>query len=116
MGVTAVPLNSIGIIGGGAWGRALGQTRQQAGTGGVLRQAGRGVVLWARESEVVEEINVQHRNTPFLPDVALDTGLRATSNLAEIAAQAVVLMVAPAQHVRAVASELARHLPAGTPV
>jgi glycerol-3-phosphate dehydrogenase (NAD(P)+) len=103
----AVPFDSIGIVGGGAWGTALGQT---------LRQAGREVVLWARESEVVEEINTQHHNTPFLPGVALDAGLRATTNLAEIAAQAVVLMVAPAQHVRAVANELARQLPAGTPV
>jgi glycerol-3-phosphate dehydrogenase (NAD(P)+) len=103
----AVPFNSIGIVGGGAWGTALGQT---------LRQAGREVVLWARESEVVEEINTQHHNTPFLPGVALDAGLRATGNLAEIAAQAVVLMVAPAQHVRAVANELVRQLPAGTPV
>src|SRR5262249_56657135 len=98
--------NSIGVVGGGAWGTALGQT---------LRQAGREVVLWARESEVVEEINSQHHNTPFLPGVALDTGLRATGNLAEIAAQAVVMMVAPAQHVRAVASAPAANLPAGPP-
>jgi glycerol-3-phosphate dehydrogenase (NAD(P)+) len=105
--VTAVPFNSIGIIGGGAWGTALGQT---------LRQAGRDVMLWARERDVVDEINKQHANTAFLPGVTLDAGLRATGNLREIAAQAVVLMVAPAQHVRAVAGELAGHLPAGKPV
>ena len=105
--VTAVPFNSIGIIGGGAWGTALGQT---------LRQAGRDVMLWAREREVVDEINKQHANNAFLPGVTLDAGLRATGNLREIAAQAVVLMVAPAQHVRAVAGELAGHLPAGKPV
>jgi glycerol-3-phosphate dehydrogenase (NAD(P)+) len=102
-----VPFNSIGIIGGGAWGTALGQT---------LRQAGRDVMLWARERDVVDEINKQHANTAFLPGVTLDAGLRATGNLREIAAQAVVLMVAPAQHVRAVAGELAGHLPAGKPV
>ena len=106
-GVTAVPFDTIGIIGGGAWGTALGQT---------LRQAGRDVVLWAREMEVVDEINKRHANTPFLPGVTLDRGLRATGDLKDIAAQAVVMLVAPAQYVRAVASELARHLPTGTPV
>ena len=62
------------------------------------------------------EINASHANTAFLPGVALDPALRATTELADIAAQDVVLMVAPAQHVRGVAAELARHLPAGKPV
>ena len=100
-------INSVGIVGGGAWGTALGQT---------LRLAGRDVALWAREVEVVAEINDAHANTPFLPGVALDAGLRATPRLADIAAQDVVLMVAPTQHVRAVAGELAKHLPPGKPV
>ena len=68
-------------------------------------------VLWAREAEVAAEINASHANTAFLPGVPLDAGLRATAELADIAALDVVLMVAPAQHVRAVAGELAAHLP-----
>jgi glycerol-3-phosphate dehydrogenase (NAD(P)+) len=48
--------------------------------------------------------------------VPLDAGLKATANLADIARQDVVLMVAPAQHVRFVAQELAPQLPAGKPV
>jgi glycerol-3-phosphate dehydrogenase (NAD(P)+) len=102
-----VPYNSFGIVGGGAWGTALGQT---------LRQAGRDVVLWAREREVVEEINAEHRNTPFLPGVTLDAGLRATGELRDVAVQDVLLMVTPAQYVRPVAAELAGHLPAAKPV
>ena len=99
--------DSVGIVGGGAWGTALAQT---------LRLAGRDVVLWAREAEVVAEINGAHANTAFLPGVALDPALRATTELADIAAQDVVLMVAPAQHVRGAAAELSRHLGAGKPV
>jgi glycerol-3-phosphate dehydrogenase (NAD(P)+) len=98
---------TVGVIGGGAWGTALAQT---------LRCAGRDVLLWAREPEVVEEINGRHTNTPFLPGIALDPALRATGNLVEIAGQSIVLMVAPAQHVRALASGLARHLAGATPV
>ncbi|HZA01941.1 MAG TPA: NAD(P)H-dependent glycerol-3-phosphate dehydrogenase, partial [Hyphomicrobiaceae bacterium] len=100
-------VQTVGVIGGGAWGTALAQT---------LRRAGREVLLWAREPDVVEEINGRHTNTPFLPGIPLDPALRATGNLAEIAGQSDVLMVAPAQHVRAVASALSRHLPAATPV
>jgi glycerol-3-phosphate dehydrogenase (NAD(P)+) len=102
-----VSFTSLGIIGGGAWGTALAQT---------LRQAGREVVLWARESEVVDDINRRQTNALFLPGVRLDAGLRATADLAEMAAQDVVLLVSPAQHVRAVSGDLARHLAEGTPV
>ena len=99
--------DSVGIVGGGAWGTALAQT---------LRLAGRDVVLWAREPEVVAEINAAHANTPFLPGVALHPALRATDDLADIAARDVVLMVAPAQHVRSVAADLGKHLRGGKPV
>jgi glycerol-3-phosphate dehydrogenase (NAD(P)+) len=102
-----VTFDSVGVIGGGAWGTALAQT---------LRLAGRRVRLWAREAEVVSEITGSHINTAFLPGVPLDPDLRATTDLADIAAQDAVLMVAPAQHVRAVSRELAKFLQAGKPV
>jgi glycerol-3-phosphate dehydrogenase (NAD(P)+) len=102
-----VTLNSIGIIGAGAWGTALGQT---------MRLAGRSVLIWAREGEVVAEIEASHSNFAFLPGVALDLALRATGRLADVAACDVVLMVAPAQHVRAVAVQLAPDLAAGKPL
>ena len=100
-------IRSIGVIGAGAWGTALAQT---------ARLAGRDVVLWAREPEVCHEINAEHSNKVFLPGVTLDPGLTATDDLARIAGQDAILMVAPAQHVRAVGAELARHLKSGTPV
>jgi glycerol-3-phosphate dehydrogenase (NAD(P)+) len=102
-----VAFNSVGIVGGGAWGTALAQT---------ARLAGREVLLWALEADVVAEINARHSNTPFLPGVPLDPGLRATGTLADIARFDVVLMVAPAQHVRTIAGQLAPHLPPGKPV
>ena len=63
-------IDSVGIVGGGAWGTALAQ---------VMRHAGREVVLWARESEVVASINARHINEAFLPGITLDKGVRATS-------------------------------------
>lgn len=99
--------DSVGVIGGGAWGTALAQT---------LRLAGRQVRVWVREAEVAAEINASHANSAFLPGVTLDPGLAATTELGDVATQDVVLMVAPAQHVRGVAGALAPHLPAGKPV
>lgn len=100
-------MQSVGVIGGGAWGTALAQT---------ARLAGRSVTLWAREPEVVADINERHVNASFLQGVALDPALVATSDLERIAQADAVLMVAPAQHVRSVATELAAYLPAGKPV
>lgn len=99
--------SSVGIIGGGAWGTALAQT---------ACRAGRDTLLWAREPEVVAEIAASRTNTPFLPGVRLDPALQATAQLADVAARDVVLMVAPAQHVRATGAALAPHLTPDTPV
>lgn len=100
-------LDSVGVIGGGAWGTALAQT---------LRLAGRDVIIWAREPETVEDINVRRVNSAFLPGIDLDPGLSATTRLADIAKCDAILVVAPAQHVRGVCGELAAHVRAGQPV
>jgi glycerol-3-phosphate dehydrogenase (NAD(P)+) len=106
MGELRVALTSVGIIGGGAWGTALAQT---------MRLAGRDTLLWAREPEVIDGINSRHENVLFLPGVPLDRGLKATGEIADIAKLDIILMVAPAQHVRAVATTLAPQLAAGKP-
>ena len=72
---TRVNIDSVGIVGGGAWGTALAQT---------MRRAGRDVVLWAREADVVASINERHVNETFLPGVTLDAGIRATGKLADV--------------------------------
>jgi glycerol-3-phosphate dehydrogenase (NAD(P)+) len=73
-------------------------------------------LIWAREPEVVAEIAASRTNSVFLPGVALDPALQATGDLAEVVRCDVVLMVAPAQHVRAAGAQLALHLLPGTPV
>jgi glycerol-3-phosphate dehydrogenase (NAD(P)+) len=100
-------IESVGVIGGGAWGTALAQT---------LRLAGRDVLLWAHEPETVEDINLRHVNRTFLPGISLDPALRATPDLARVGAADAVLMVAPAQHVRAIARAVAPSLREGQPL
>jgi len=96
----------MGIVGGGAWGTALGL---------LARRAGRTALLWARESEVVETIERRHENPLFLPGVSLDPELRATGDLRQVAASDVLLLATPAQHLRAVATALAPDVKRGTP-
>ncbi|PTS83260.1 glycerol-3-phosphate dehydrogenase [Sphingomonas sp. HMWF008] len=88
----------IGVIGGGAWGTALAQ---------VAARRGEEVLLWAREPEVVASINHAHENTRFLAGIALPASIRATRSLGDLAGCDALLVVVPAQHVRAVLSETA---------
>ena len=83
----------IGVIGGGAWGTALAQ---------VAAQRGDPVTLWAREPEVVAAINATHENPLFLAGVSLSPAVRATGALEELTSCDALLVVVPAQHVRAV--------------
>ena len=62
------PLQTIGIVGAGAWGTALAQA---------AARAGRDVVLWARAPEVVRTIAERRVNPRHLPDVTLEPAVRA---------------------------------------
>jgi glycerol-3-phosphate dehydrogenase (NAD(P)+) len=90
-------LQKIGIVGAGAWGTALAI---------VCRRAGREVVLWAREPEVAEAINKRHVNSTFLPEHELDPAIRATTELGAVNDSEAVLLVTPAQALRAIGSQL----------
>ncbi|MBO9581576.1 MAG: NAD(P)-dependent glycerol-3-phosphate dehydrogenase [Sphingobium sp.] len=90
-------MTTVGIIGGGAWGTALAQ---------VAASGERDVLLWAHEADVVEAINTRHENPLFLTGLALSPRIRATSDIAELAGCAANLIVTPAQHMRAVLSNL----------
>ena len=75
-------MSKVGVIGAGAWGTALAQS---------LASDGSEVVIWAREAELVAEINSAHSNSLFLRDAACvthspgDTSNRFLTNEATIA-------------------------------
>ncbi|MBN8520856.1 MAG: NAD(P)-dependent glycerol-3-phosphate dehydrogenase [Alphaproteobacteria bacterium] len=96
----------IGVIGAGAWGCALAQT---------LASAGKDVILWAREPEVVTSINDRHENRLFLPGVTLHQNIRATASLSDAAQGDILLIVTPAQHIRTTLEGLKHDLSSGKP-
>lgn len=92
-------MQRISVIGAGAWGTALAT---------VARRAGRDVVIHAHEAETAAAINTAHQNTGFLPGIKLDPAITATEDLAAAGAHAdAILMVTPAQFLRATLAALA---------
>jgi glycerol-3-phosphate dehydrogenase (NAD(P)+) len=101
-------MRKISVIGAGAWGTALAM---------VAGRAGRDVCLQAREVEVASSINEVHENTVYLPGFNLDPAISALTNPREAVSEAdAVLLVTPAQHVRAMAKTLSGSLAANVPV
>ena len=97
----------IAVVGGGAWGTALAS---------MAARAGRETLLWAREDDVVTSINQTHENKDFLPGIPLPESVKATGDLAKVAAADIILMVVPAQFVRAITLDLKPHLRESTPI
>jgi glycerol-3-phosphate dehydrogenase (NAD(P)+) len=90
-------MSAIGIIGAGAWGTALAQA---------MASDGSEVLLWAREPQLVAEINGRRTNSLFLPGATLAEPIRATGDLAELGALATLLVVVPAQFLASVLGNL----------
>jgi glycerol-3-phosphate dehydrogenase (NAD(P)+) len=81
------------VMGAGAWGTALAK---------LLTDAGGEVTLWARRSDVAEEINSSRHNPYYMPGVQLPSGIRATADAAEaLSGATTVLLAVPAQTMRA---------------
>ncbi len=76
--------DTVGIVGAGAFGTALAS---------VLARAGRRVVLWSRDTDVVDAIT-KTRTCPRLPDAPLPPPLEATADPRRLAAEARFLVMA----------------------
>jgi Glycerol-3-phosphate dehydrogenase len=99
-------MQTIGILGAGAWGTALAT---------VAARAGRQVILQAHEPTVAESLARDRENAAFLPGVRLDPSIVITSEPAEAIVAAAVLVAVPAQFLRQVLRRVAATWPAGTP-
>ncbi len=98
----------VAVVGGGAWGTALAD---------LLARKGEQVTLWAREAEVVDNVNREHRNEMFLPGASLAPALRAEGDIAAaIRGVETVVSVAPSHAVRPVMAEAAKTLDRSRPL
>jgi glycerol-3-phosphate dehydrogenase (NAD(P)+) len=84
---------AVAVMGAGAWGTALAK---------VLVDAGGEVTLWARRSDIAEQINTTRYNPAYLPGTLLPSGIRATADAKEaLTGASTVLLAVPAQTMRA---------------
>jgi glycerol-3-phosphate dehydrogenase (NAD(P)+) len=90
-------VTAIGVIGAGAWGTALAQA---------MASDGSPILLWAREAELVAEINASRSNSLFLPSAKLANSITATGRIDDLADLPALLVVCPAQHLARVLGDL----------
>jgi glycerol-3-phosphate dehydrogenase (NAD(P)+) len=101
-----MPFHQIAVIGGGAWGSALALT---------CARAGRQVTLWEPDAGNAARL-MKTRESAFLPGLKIDDSIALTGNVADAVRASAVLLVVPAQAVRAVLTIVAPHLTRGTPL
>lgn len=99
--------SKISVLGGGSWGTTTASV--------ISRQCN--AVLWARDAQIVDEINQDHTNTRYLPDATLHPKLTATTalNVAVEHADAVLIAV-PSSHFREVLMNALPDMPRDIPV
>jgi glycerol-3-phosphate dehydrogenase (NAD(P)+) len=87
------------VLGAGAWGTALAC---------LLSSRDHPTVLWARRAEVAKALREDRENRVYLPAVPLPPALRVTTDITEaVGGAGLVLFVVPAQHLRAIAAQVA---------
>ncbi|MDV2884315.1 NAD(P)H-dependent glycerol-3-phosphate dehydrogenase [Alkalihalophilus pseudofirmus] len=83
---------NIAVMGAGSWGTALSM---------VLADNHHDVRLWARREEQIAEINNNHTNEAYLPDIQLPKQIKGYSDLSETVKDVqVLLLVVPTKAVR----------------
>jgi glycerol-3-phosphate dehydrogenase (NAD(P)+) len=94
----------VGVLGAGSFGTCLAK----------LCAAEHDVVLWAREPDIADAINREHRNPAYLSDALLPEGVRATSDFVEaLRGRELVICAVPSHGVRDVIARAGPHLPEG---
>jgi glycerol-3-phosphate dehydrogenase (NAD(P)+) len=88
---------SAAVLGSGSWGTALAT---------VLGERGLTTTVYGIEEDVLEDINRNHANSRYLPDIRLPENISATSNIADIVNEPLILLVVPSQVARLVISQL----------
>jgi glycerol-3-phosphate dehydrogenase (NAD(P)+) len=95
-------MTTAAVYGTGSWGTAFAA---------VLADAGTTVRMWGRRAEVVEQINAG-ANDDYLPELPLPKGISATSDPAEAAEGAdIVVLAVPSQTLRDNLGAWGQHLP-----
>jgi len=85
-------MTRIAVMGSGSWGTAFAM---------VLADAGGEVTIWGRDEQVIDQINGEHVNSRYHPDIRLADSIGATVDPQRALAGAdLVVLAVPAQSLR----------------
>ena len=97
-------IDTIAVVGAGAWGTALAIN---------AARAGRRVILWGRDADAARTMEETRENRRYLPGIPLDPAIHITADIQDTAVADAILLVVPAQTVAEVAGTLG---PGGQPL
>ncbi len=97
------------VLGAGAWGTTMAQ---------VLLDANNQVTIWSHRQSAVDEINLQHTNSKYLPGLSLSENLRATADIEILNKEKFdrILLAIPAQSLRENLSAWKSFFPTNIPI
>lgn len=99
---------NIGILGAGAFGTALAKNLAQ------FSNTKHNVTLYSVNKDVCYDINNNHANSVFLPNISLPNNLIATNTVTDLYNCNLILLVTPVKFIRSVLNELTnypKHIP-----
>jgi len=97
----------VAVVGAGSWGTTVAS----------LTCHNSETMLWARRKELADELNADHTNSSYLPDIRLPEALRSSCDLEEAVHDAdVIVMAVPSHGFRDVLVEVAEHARPWVPV
>ncbi len=98
---------NVAVLGGGSWGTTVAS----------LTSKNTPTVLWARNSDTVDEINTHHTNRRYLKEAKLSESLRARYTIKETVKDAdVVVMGIPSDNFRSVLIEASQYIRPWVPI
>lgn len=91
-------MDKVCVLGAGSWGSALAM---------VLESNKNEVFIWTRREEQADEINNQHTNSAYLPEIEIPKGIKATNNLEEaIVESKLIILALPSQKIRQICRDI----------
>lgn len=88
---------NVGVVGGGSWGTALAC---------LVTRAYGNALIYTPEMSIAGDINNHHKNSKYLDDVVLPTGITATTNLSDLMSHDILILAVPSHALETVLQEL----------
>ena len=92
---------NISVLGGGSWGTVLAN---------LASHNQHNVILWMRDSAVIEEVNKFKRNSKYLPELELEGNINATNDISSINNSEMIIFCVPSNSFREVAKQASEYI------